>query len=193
MAWQTLRHFQVWSLEHLTKLTRESFQLRVFPTAGKDLLGVKYLLYTVFSLWPKAKPFIGQGKEKDDSSSPYSCWISMVTLLSKTIHTDWGKNRAVVQYLCIKVWSSCSPLFSVCFFFFFCLCRGRIAQTLLSPTGFTGCSLCLGWVWGLFSRSKSSFWECEAKGKLSYTSISFVFFFILYSFLLHEKKMQEKN
>jgi len=52
MAWQGRRHFQVWSLQHLAKLARESFKPRVFPTAGKDLQGVKYLLNTVSHFGP---------------------------------------------------------------------------------------------------------------------------------------------
>lgn len=52
MARQALRSFQVWSLQHLAKLARESFKPRVFPTAGKDLLDVKYLLNPVSRFGP---------------------------------------------------------------------------------------------------------------------------------------------
>lgn len=86
MAWQALRLFQVWSLQHLAKLARESFKPGVFPTAGKDLLSIKYIPNTMPHFGPK--PCLLQAKGRDGPASPFPHWIAMFDLLHEIIHED---------------------------------------------------------------------------------------------------------
>lgn len=136
-------------------------------------------------------PFIGHRKERDDSASPFPCWISMVSLSSKTIRTAWGRSRAVGWYRCIvagpriKIWPShFSPA---------CAAAELHKPFLLSSTGFQWCSPCIEWVYSAgLSLLLGCLWPTvNCVGSFHKLNFFMFCFLVLCSFLLHKRKKKK--